>query len=74
MASIAPLSERDLARGLALASPRELPAGATFLRAGVRATELAVVVKGLLREYFLMRDGSERTKAFIPEGGISPQT
>ena len=71
MASIAPLSERDLARGLALASPRELPAGATFLRAGVRATELAVVVKGLLREYFLMRDGSERTKAFIPEGGIS---
>jgi CRP-like cAMP-binding protein len=71
MNDIAPLSERELARGLALASLRTLPKGFHFLRAGVRATELAVVVRGLLREYFLMRDGSERTKAFITEGRVS---
>lgn len=71
MSEIAPLSERELARGLALASLRVLAKGAHLLRAGVRATELAVVVEGLLREYFLLRDGSERTKAFICEGRVS---
>jgi CRP-like cAMP-binding protein len=71
MTDIAPLPERDLARGLALASARTLPKGGHFLRAGMRATELAVVVHGLLREYFLLRDGSERTKAFIAEGRVS---
>jgi CRP-like cAMP-binding protein len=71
MTSIAPLSERELARGLALVTPRTLAKGAHFLRAGARATQLAVVVQGMLREYFLMRDGSERSKAFIVEGRVS---
>jgi len=71
MTGIAPIGDRELGRGLALATPRHLPKGSHLLRAGARATELAVVVRGLLREYFLLRDGSERTKAFVLEGGVS---
>ena len=30
--------------------------------------QVAVVVHGLMREHFVMSDGTERTKAFVPEG------
>ena len=65
---IAPLDDRDLAAAFAMVRPRELARGEYFLRAGEFATEVAVVVRGLVREYFIMPDGTERTKAFVIEG------
>lgn len=63
-----PLDEADIQAALALVRPRELPAGTYLLRAGEMASEVAIVVRGLMREYFAMPDGSERTKAFVIEG------
>lgn len=80
MRAIAPLSDEDVARGVALTRVRLLARGEHLLVAGRRATQLAVVVRGLLREYFVIAsrghasDASrvnERTKAFIVEGQVS---
>jgi CRP-like cAMP-binding protein len=68
---LAPLDEKELRAGLALLRARHLARGEHFLRAGTRATELAIVTEGLLREYFLLADGVERTKAFVAEGQLS---
>lgn len=46
---------------------RELERGEAFLRAGERAHQVAVVVRGWLREFYLLANGSERTKAFVFE-------
>lgn len=61
--AIAALSDDELA---ALPTPerRELWAGGYFLRAGERASEVATVLSGGLREYFLLADGTERCKGF----------
>lgn len=69
--AIAPLDDADVAAGLALVRARELTKGAALLRAGVEAREVAIVVRGVLREHFLLDDGSERTKAFVVEGQAS---
>lgn len=71
MSAIAPLGAADLDRAFALTRVRLLDKGGRFLRAGDEATEVAVVVSGLLREYFALDDGSERTKAFVVEGEAS---
>lgn len=65
-----PLSPAELA---AFPSPqrRELPAGTAFLRAGERAHQVATVYSGGLREYFVLADGSERTKGFNLPGGFA---
>ena len=65
------LDRTQLERGLALFHVRELPRGAYLLRAGELAGEVAVVVRGLLREHFVLADGVERTKAFVLEGGFT---
>lgn len=59
----APLSAAELS---ALPPPQRvaLAAGDCFLRAGERAQAVATVYSGGLREYFVLRDGSERTKSF----------
>lgn len=57
------LSELELA-AFPMPERRELKAGACFLRAGERATEVATVLGGGLREYFLLADGTERSKSF----------
>jgi CRP-like cAMP-binding protein len=49
----------------------ELPAGSPFLRAGERAHEVATVYSGGLREYFVLADGSERTKGFNLPGDFA---
>jgi CRP-like cAMP-binding protein len=69
--AIAPLSDADVAMGAALARVRELRRGEHLLRAGRRATEVAFVVSGILREYFVMAEGTERTKAFVVAGQAS---
>jgi CRP-like cAMP-binding protein len=70
---IEPLGDADIAGGLASlgAHVRTLPRHTHLLRAGQRATQVAVVVSGLLREYFVLPDGSERTKAFVAENELS---
>ncbi len=66
-----PLDDRAVKDGLAHHRVRTLARGEHFLIEGRRATEIALVVSGLLREYFLLSDGTERTKAFVTEGGFS---
>ncbi len=68
MRALAPMDDADIAKGAALLRVKELDKGERFLRAGTRATEVAIVTRGLLREHFVIDDGTERTKAFIVEG------
>lgn len=72
------LDAASMAAGLSTFRVRAFERGASFLRAGEPATEVALVIEGLLREYFplghrpLGRGESkathERTKAFILPG------
>lgn len=76
MRAIAPLDDADVEEGLSLARVRVLRRGEHLLVAGARATHVAIVVEGLLREYFVIAEGAsgkvvERTKAFVPEGRAS---
>ncbi|MFO0681091.1 MAG: Crp/Fnr family transcriptional regulator [Sandaracinus sp.] len=71
MRALAPLTPAELAEGLALVRVRELARGERLLRAHEQATDVAVVVKGLLREHFVLEDGTERTKAFVLSGEAS---
>jgi CRP-like cAMP-binding protein len=66
--SIAPLEPADLDLLLALTRQQDLDRGECFLRAGEYATQGCVVVSGLLREYFVLNNGTERTRAFVCEG------
>jgi CRP-like cAMP-binding protein len=68
MRALAPIDDAELAKGAALLRVKELEKGERFLRAGTRATEVAIVIRGLLREHFVIDDGTERTKAFVVEG------
>lgn len=60
-----------LAEAIALLRVQTLARGEAFLSAGDRARNVAVVESGLLREFFLMPDGTERTKAFVREDELS---
>lgn len=76
MRTIAPLDDEDVAAGFSLTRVRVLRRGEHLLVAGTRATDVAIVVEGLLREYFVIATDPggkvvERTKAFIPEGRVS---
>lgn len=71
MRRVSPLTDADIRAGLSLVRVRELSRGEHLLRAGDVARDAAVVVSGLLREHFLLADGSERTKAFVLEGELS---
>lgn len=64
----APVPDPDIRQMLDRARVRTLERGEHFLRSGQVAHEVAVVMFGLLREYFLMADGVERTKSFVIEG------
>lgn len=68
---IAPVSARALSAVSSLLEARSLRRGEHFLRAGERAREVAIVVSGLLREYFGLAEGTERTKAFVTSGAFS---
>lgn len=61
--SVAPLSEDDLA-ALPMPTRVELRKGAAFLRAGERAAQVGTIVSGALREYYVLKDGTERTRSF----------
>jgi CRP-like cAMP-binding protein len=50
---------------------KELLAGAFALRAGDWATHVFIVESGLLREYYLDREGRQATRSFSCEGSLS---
>jgi CRP-like cAMP-binding protein len=66
--AICPLAEAELTAAFAIMRPRALARGEYLLRAGEHASEAAIVVRGLVREHFVMPDGTERTKAFVLAG------
>jgi CRP-like cAMP-binding protein len=68
--SVAPLADVDLAVALGAARIRTLRRGSLLLRGGERATDAFVVLDGVLREYWVLADGTERTKNFAVEGGL----
>ena len=49
----------------------ELRQGEHLLREGDVAKDIVLVVRGLLREYFVTDEGIEKTKAFVTAGGPS---
>jgi CRP-like cAMP-binding protein len=65
---IAPLDGADVERMVALTEVRVLDRGQHLLRAGDKAVKTGVVLEGLVREYFVLRGGVERTKAFVQAG------
>lgn len=64
---VAPLDAEDLRALVDIAWLQNLARGQYLLRAGDVATQTGVVLRGLLREFFVMSDGTERTKAFVRE-------
>jgi CRP-like cAMP-binding protein len=71
LARVMKLEPSEIERARALFRARELRRGAYLLRAGETASEVAVVVRGLLREHFVMQGGVERTKAFVVESDFT---
>ncbi len=63
LCAVTTLSDAELA-AFPLPERRTLAAGESFLQAGERATEVATVHSGGLREYFVLADGTERSKSF----------
>jgi CRP-like cAMP-binding protein len=66
--ALAPLPKASLESALDDFSERRLEPGDHFLRAGSRATQIAFVTSGLLREYYTRSDGSEHIRSFSTEG------
>lgn len=68
VSALGPLDEPALEAALKSFRARSLEPGECLLRAGERATAVAVVVSGLIREYFITPAGVERTKNFSTPG------
>ncbi len=71
MQRVAALPLRDLERVLDWARVRELQREEFLLRGGEVASLSALVISGLVREYFVLPDGTERTKAFVQPGEVT---
>lgn len=67
----APLADRELSALGAQLSVVRVEAGAAYLRAGDPATRVGLVRSGVLREFFVLDDGGERTRAFAIEGDFA---
>ena len=68
---VSPLSDQDIDALLAHAKRLSLPKGAVLLRAGESAQTTGFVLSGGLREYYVLDDGTERTKGFNLAGGFT---
>lgn len=64
LGALAPLSARTFRTVLALGSRERLDKGGFFTQPGLPATRFAVVLKGLLRHYYVDARGRESVKAF----------
>lgn len=71
MTAVTDVDDDAMADAMALLRIRDLERQEHLLRAGEMAEWVAMVVDGVLREYFILPNGSERTKAFIAEGQFS---
>lgn len=65
------LQDDKFHRLLAVASHRRVNRGEQLLRAGQPASQIGIVLEGLLREFFLTPCGIERTKSFVPAGHMT---
>lgn len=68
--AVAPLTNADLVPLLGAIRVRSVARGSALLRTGDRATQAFVVLDGVLREYWELTDGTERTKSFSIEGEL----
>lgn len=68
LCAISPLSQDDLCELSQHSHRLHLPKGASLLKAGEQAHMTAFVLGGGLREYYVLEDGSERTKGFNMAG------
>jgi CRP-like cAMP-binding protein len=71
MQRIAALPVSDLERVLSWARVRVLERDEFLLRAGEVASLSGLLISGLIREYFVLPDGTERTKAFVQPGEVT---
>jgi CRP-like cAMP-binding protein len=67
---VAPLEDDDLAPLLGAFEVRGLRAGAPLLRGGETASQVFVVLEGVLREFYELANGSERSKGFSVDGEL----
>lgn len=67
MANIAPISEAEFDQIFALLKIREHPKGKTLLREGQSGNTCYFVLKGCIRQFYLL-DGEEKTTNFFTEG------
>ncbi len=68
---VSPLSDDDTQALLVHAKSIQLSKGSVILRAGEHAQSSGFVLQGGLREYYVLEDGSERTKGFNMAGGFA---
>lgn len=68
---LAPITDGKLAPFERRLSVRQLEAGDALLHAGDPAAFVALVREGMLREYFPLKDGLERTRAFNVAGDFA---
>lgn len=68
LSAFVPAAEDAVVSLLGCMQRRTVATGEHLLRAGQRATEVHLVREGLLREYYLLDDGTERTKSFVVAG------
>jgi CRP-like cAMP-binding protein len=71
MQRVAAAPANELERVLAWARVCELERDEFLLRGGEVAVLSGLVVSGLVREYFVLPDGTERTKAFVQPGEVT---
>ena len=64
------LDDEAVAQLAPLVRQQDIGAGSHLLRAGERATNGAMVLRGVLREFFILADGKERTRWFAREGDL----
>ncbi len=69
--ALAPVDAASIDRALADFTPRALKAGEHLLEAGERATELAFIEQGLVREYYVSPAGDEHVRTFCAEGSFT---
>jgi len=65
------LSDADIQALMVHARIERLPKGTVLLRAGEHAHNSGFVLQGGLREYYVLEDGTERTKGFNMAGGFA---
>ena len=68
---VSPLSDADMESLLVHARLAHIPKGTVLLQAGQHARTSGYVLQGGLREYYVLEDGSERTKGFNMAGGFA---